>query len=123
MTEDILHQVRTTAVYPELEFNAKIHNEALISIEDLCLIMFGKMLHELGIPAPNGPIHDALNGKFERERQYLRDALSQLVQTKVGILNQQQKTVYDTLMIAVNSGYRGIFFLYTLDGICKTFIN
>lgn len=76
MAEDILHRVRTTTGNPELEFNAEIHNEALISIEDLCLIMSGKMLHELGMPAPNRPMHDAFNREFERERQYDRDALS-----------------------------------------------
>lgn len=122
MAEDILHRVRTITANPELEFNAEIHNEALISIEDLCKIMSGKMLHELGMPATNRPMHDAFNREFERERQYDRNALSQSVRTMVPLLNQQQKTAYDTLMIAVNDGYGGIFFLDAPGGTGKTFL-
>jgi len=77
MIEDILHRLRTTTANPELKFNAEIHNEALISIEDLCLMMSGKILHELGMLAPNRPMHDAFNREFEREQQYDRDVLSQ----------------------------------------------
>lgn len=122
MAEDILHRVRTTTANPELEFNADIYNEALISIEDLCLMMSGKMLHELGMPEPNRPMHGAFNREFERERQYDRDALSQSVRTNLPLLNQQQKTAYDTLMIAVNDGYGGIFFLDAPGGTGKTFL-
>lgn len=130
MADDILHRVRSATANPELEFNADIHNEALISIEDLCVMMSGKMLHELGMPAPNRPMHDAFNRELERERQYDRDALSQSVRTNVHacvhihqtLLNQQQKTAYDTLMKAVNDGCGGIFFLDAPGGTGKTFL-
>jgi len=122
MADDILHRVRTTTANPELEFNAEIHNEALISIEDLCLMMSGKMLHELGMPAPNRPMHDAFNRELERERQFDRDALSQSVRTNVPLLNKQQKTTYDTLMKAVKDDNGGIFFLDAPAGTGKTFL-
>lgn len=44
------------------------------------------------------------------------------VLTKVPLLNQQQKTAYDTMMITVNAGYGGIFFLEAPGGTSKTFI-
>lgn len=90
---------------------AEIHNEVLISLEDLCVMMSGKILHELGMPAPNRPMHDAFNREFEREQQYDRNALSQSVQIQVPLLNQQQKTAYDTIINAVNIENGGFFFL------------
>lgn len=61
MADDILHQLHTTTTNSELEFNAEVHNEALISIEDLCLMMSGKRLYQLGMLAPNRTMHDAFN--------------------------------------------------------------
>lgn len=55
-------------------------------------------------------MHDEFKREFEQDRHYDRDALSQYVRTKILFLNQQQKTVYDSLIIAVNDHYGGIFF-------------
>jgi len=66
MAEDILHRVRTTTTNLEYEFNTEIHNEALIFIEDLCLMMSGKILHELGMLAPNRPMYDAFNRELNK---------------------------------------------------------
>lgn len=49
MSEDSLHRRRSTTTNPQLEICAEIHNEILISLEDLCVMMTGKMFHELGI--------------------------------------------------------------------------
>jgi len=62
MVEDILHRIRTNF---KLEFNAEIHNETLISSEDLCRMMSSKMLHELGMPTPNRLMSDIFNQEFE----------------------------------------------------------
>jgi len=59
--EDILYQVRTTTVYLEHEFNAEIHNEALISLKYLYLMMSDKILQNLGMLASNRLMHDAFN--------------------------------------------------------------
>ncbi|KAF2903264.1 hypothetical protein ILUMI_02924 [Ignelater luminosus] len=122
MAEDILHRVRSITANPELELSSEIHNEVLIFLEDLCVMMSGKMLNELGMPAPNRPMHDAFNREFERERQYDTTALSESVQSKVPLLNQQQKTAYDTIFKAVNDGNGGIFFIDAPGGTGKTFL-
>ena len=85
-------------------------------------MMVGKMLHELGMPAPNRPMHDAFNRELERERQYDRIALSQSVQPKVPLLNQQQKIGYDIIMKAVNVGNGGFYFFDAPGGTGKTFL-
>ncbi|EFN61253.1 Uncharacterized ATP-dependent helicase YHR031C, partial [Camponotus floridanus] len=122
MAEDILHRVRSITANPELEICSEIYNEVLICLEDLCVMMSGKMLNELGMPAPNRPMHDAFNREFERERQYDTNALSQSVQNKVPLLNQQQKTAYDTIIKAINDGNGGIFFIDAPGGTGKTFL-
>lgn len=83
------------------EICGKIHNEVLISLEDLDVVMSGKMLHKLGMPAPNRLIHGAFNLEIERERQYDRNTLSPSVQNKVPLLNQQQKIVYDMIIFVI----------------------
>ncbi|XP_067643522.1 uncharacterized protein [Eurosta solidaginis] len=46
MAEDILHRMRLAIRNFELQMNADIDNEALVLIEDLCLLMSGKLLIE-----------------------------------------------------------------------------
>ncbi|XP_049308333.1 uncharacterized protein LOC125777443 [Bactrocera dorsalis] len=122
MAEDFLHQIRVTTANPDHAICMEIHNKVLITLEELCVMIFGKMLHELGMPAPNRPIHDALNREFERERQYDRNTLSQSVQNKIPLLHLQQKTAYDTIMKSVNDGNGEFFFLDAPGGTGKTFL-
>ena len=82
MAKDILHGVRSITVNPELELCPEIHNEILISLKYLCMMMSGKMLND------KRPMHDAFNCEFEQERQYDANALSQ---SKMLLFNQQQK--------------------------------
>ncbi|XP_017477406.1 PREDICTED: uncharacterized protein LOC108367324 [Rhagoletis zephyria] len=53
MTDDILHKVRTTTSNFDLEINNEIRNEALVLIEDMCVLICGSLLSTLGILAPN----------------------------------------------------------------------
>ena len=86
-------------------------------------MMFGKILNKLGgMPAPNRPMHDPFNHEFERERYDDTDALSQSEQHKVPLLNQQQKTGYDTIMKAVYDGNGGILLIDAPGGNGKIFL-
>ncbi|XP_055542911.1 uncharacterized protein LOC129728491 [Wyeomyia smithii] len=122
MADDILHRVRTTTLNYQLEMDDGIHNEALLLIEDLCLLMSGSSLDKLGMAAPNRAMHDALNRELEREREYDIDALNQEVRTKIPLLTNQQKDVYDTLLKAVDEGNEGIYFIDAPGGTGKTFL-
>ncbi|XP_071042241.1 uncharacterized protein [Parasteatoda tepidariorum] len=46
MSEDILHRLRATKRNPHIQFSPDVHNEALISIEDICLTIFNRTLLE-----------------------------------------------------------------------------
>lgn len=91
MSQDILHQIRRDSGNPNFEMCPEIHNKALLSIEDMCYIMSGTLSIKLGMPAPDRLINDAFNTELQRERQYDRDTLNNLVQTNVPLLNTQQK--------------------------------
>lgn len=102
--------------------NDDIYNEALVLIEDLCLLMSGNLLTEIHMPAPNRQTRDVLNRELERERAYDTTTLQQQVQTNVPLLNEQQKSAYDQLMKAVDDGNGGLFFLDAPGGTGKTFL-
>ncbi|GFQ77012.1 helitron_like_N domain-containing protein [Trichonephila clavata] len=70
MCDDILYQIRNRMGNPNIQISEEIYNEALISIEDMCLIMSNKLLIQLGLTAPNRPMHDAFNQELHRERLY-----------------------------------------------------
>lgn len=44
MSEDVLYRVRRQTLNPTLQMTAEIHNETLIMIEDMCLLMTNETL-------------------------------------------------------------------------------
>jgi ATP-dependent DNA helicase PIF1 len=122
MAEDILHQIRLRTSNADLQMNEEIHNEALILIEDMCLMLTNKGLIQLGMTTPNRPMQDAFNQELRRETQHDSKVLGETFQRNVPLLNQQQKYAYDTLMKVVNDGTGGIFFLDAPGGTGKTFL-
>ncbi|XP_050063152.1 ATP-dependent DNA helicase pif1-like [Aphis gossypii] len=107
---------------PNIQISEEIYNEALISIEDMCLIMSNKLLIQLGLTAPNRPMHDAFNQELHRERLYDLNDLKELIQTNLPLLNEQQKYVFETLMKVTNDETGGIYFLDAPGGTGKTFL-
>ncbi|VEN49979.1 unnamed protein product [Callosobruchus maculatus] len=122
MAEDILHQMRLRTSNADLQINEEIHNEALILIENMCLMLTNKSLIQLGMTMSNRPMHNVFNQELRRETQYDCDALREAVQRDVPLLNKQQRYAYDTLMEVVNDGTGGIFFLDAPGGTGKTFL-
>ncbi|XP_062525428.1 uncharacterized protein LOC134198655 [Bombyx mori] len=122
MAEDILHQMRLRTSNADLQMNEEIHNEALILIEDMCLMLTKKVLTQIGMTAPNRPMHDSFDQELRREAQYDSETLREMVDRTVPLLNQQQKYAYDTLMKVVNDGSGGFYFLDAPGGTGKTFL-
>lgn len=122
MAEDILHQMRLRTSNADLQMNEEIHNEALILIEDMCLMLTNKVLTQLGMIAHNRPMHDSFDQELRREARYDSETLREMVDRTVPLLNQQQKYAYDTLMKVVNDGSGGFYFLDAPGGTGKTFL-
>jgi len=90
----------------------EIHNETLISIDDLCLIMFNMMFLVLGMLVLNRPMHDGFNWEFGCKWQYDRNTLSQSIRKKGP----------ETLMIAIIDGYWRVLIIDAHGGTRKTFL-
>ena len=78
-----------------------MYNEALILIEDMCLMLTNKGLIQLGMTTLNRPILNTFNQELRRETQCDSEALKETVLRNVPILNEQQKHAFDTLMKVV----------------------
>jgi len=83
MADDILHRVRTTTSNFDIDINDEMRNEALVLIEDMCVLMCGSILTTLGMSAPNCSTHNAFNRELQREKDYDRDELAERVRTNV----------------------------------------
>jgi len=70
MTEDILHRIRRTNQCPNLDFTPEMYNEALVLIEDLCILISNLPLSHYGMTSPDRPAADLVNTALQREKQY-----------------------------------------------------
>lgn len=81
MSKDVLHRVRRQTSNHTLQMTPEIYNEALIMIENMCLLMAKKLLSALCMTSPNLPMHGAFNHELQREQQYDTEALAEEVRT------------------------------------------
>ncbi|XP_055306971.1 uncharacterized protein LOC129571224 [Sitodiplosis mosellana] len=122
MTEDILNEVRRLRGDMQLEYTAEMYNEALIKIEDICLMIASKTVNQCGLIAPNRSMHDAFNQELQRERQYNIIDLKAYVEENTPKLNAKQRSVYNEIMNSVNNKSGGFYFLDAPGGTGKTFL-
>ena len=87
MSEDILHQIRITHQNSNIEFSTKIYNEALIMIEDICILISNMPLIHFGMPVPNHSEADVINSNVQCEQQFDMTSL-----TTFGAHNKQLLT-------------------------------
>lgn len=104
------------------ENNDEMRNEALVLIEDMCVLMCSSLLSTLGMPAPNRSMHDAFNCELQQEQDYDRDEQAERVRKNMRLLNCEQKNVYDSLIKVVDDGTGGIYFLDAPGETGKTFV-
>ncbi|VVC35537.1 P-loop containing nucleoside triphosphate hydrolase,DNA helicase Pif1-like [Cinara cedri] len=122
MTDDILHQHRTRCHDLTITFSDAMYNEALIAIEDLCIVIANLPLSHFGMNSPNRTESDLMNTEMNRELQYSTVEIAAIVARNVPLMNEEQRTVYDRIMLAVSAGQGGFFFLDAPGGTGKTFV-
>ncbi|GFW31813.1 ATP-dependent DNA helicase [Trichonephila clavipes] len=110
MTDDILHQHRIRCHDPTITFSDEMYNEALIAIEDLCIVIANLPLSNFGMNSPNRTASDLINTEMNRELQYSTVEMAAIVARNVPLLNEEQRTIYDRIMLAVSAGQGGFFF-------------
>jgi len=94
-----LHRLRNQTNSPDIQITDDIYNEGLILIENQCLTIANKLLIEVGMIAPNRSMHDAFNQELNQELQHNVVTLQEFARNNVPLLNEQQKPVFETLLI------------------------
>lgn len=122
MTEDILHRIRRTNQCPNLDFTPEMYNEALVLIEDLCILISNLPLSHYGMPSPDRPAADLVNTDLQREKQYNDVDLATIIVNNEPLLTAERKNIYNRIMLTVDADQGGFFFLDTPGGIGKTFL-
>ncbi|XP_044584015.1 uncharacterized protein LOC123264663 [Cotesia glomerata] len=122
MTDDILHQHRIRCHDLTITFSDEMYNEALITIEDLCIVIANLPLSNFGMNSPNRAASDLMNTEMNRELQYSTVEMAAIVARNVPQMNEEQRTIYDRIMLAVSAGQGGFFFLDAPVGTGKTFV-
>ncbi|XP_071036521.1 uncharacterized protein [Parasteatoda tepidariorum] len=100
MTDDILYQHRTRCNDLTIAFSDAMYNEALIDIEDLCIITANLPLSRFGMLSPNRSASDLLNNDMNREFQYNTVEIAAIVTRNVPLMNEEQRNIYDSIMLA-----------------------
>lgn len=122
MTEDVLIRVRQVLQNHQLDYTPDMHNEVLILIEDICLMICNKSLIQLGMTAPNRPMHDIFNLELQRERTYNIADLTMFIAENAPKLLDDQKIAYDTILQSINNETGTMYFLDAPGGTGKTFL-
>lgn len=109
MSEDILHRIRITNPNPDIQFSAEIYNEALIMIEDICILISNMPLIHFGMPAPNRPAVDIINSDVQREHQFDKTSLATFVANNEQLLTAEQRNLNDQINVSI-AAQKGRFF-------------
>ena len=64
VTEDILHRVKQTKQCPNPYFTRKMYNEALVLVEDLCILISDLPLAHYDMSSHNRPVTDLVNSDY-----------------------------------------------------------
>ncbi|GFW18532.1 ATP-dependent DNA helicase [Trichonephila clavipes] len=91
MTEDILHRIRQTNQSQNIDYTPEMYNEALVLIEDLCVLISNLPLNHYGMPSPNRPATDLVNTDLQRENQYDHGSLATIIMNSEPLLTAEQK--------------------------------
>ncbi|XP_029172028.1 uncharacterized protein LOC114941268 [Nylanderia fulva] len=122
MTEDILHRIRQTDQCQNIDYTPEMYNEALVLIEDLCVLISNLPLNHYGMPSPARPAADLVNTDLQREKQYDHRNLATIIVNSEPLLTAEQKIIYDRIMLGVAAEQGGFFFLDAPGGTGKTFL-
>jgi len=121
MSEDIAFQAQRRNSNVELNMT-EVYNSTLIILEDLCLIMCGKPINQLGLDRPIRNENNTLNQDIIRETSYNVDQLSRYVSDNEPLLLDDQRKVYSTILESIQNNVDGIYFVDAPGGTGKTFV-
>ena len=89
-----------------------MYNEALIAIEDVCIVIVNLPFSHFGIHSPNRNVSDLINTKLNRELQYNTVEMTAIIARNVPLMNEKQRTIYNCIMLAVLVRQAGFFYFW-----------
>lgn len=123
MTEDTLHRIRQTDQCQNIDYTPEMYNEALVLIEDLCVLISNLPLNHYGMPSSDRPATDLVNTDLQREKQYDHGNVATIIVNSEPLLTAEQKIIYDRIMLTVAAEQGGVFFFMDAPGRTgKTFL-
>ncbi|GFQ75543.1 ATP-dependent DNA helicase, partial [Trichonephila clavata] len=78
--------------------------EALIAIEDICIVIANLPLSHFGMHSPNRSASTLMNTEMNRELQYNTVEMAVIITRNVPLLTEEQITIYDRIMLTVSVG-------------------
>ncbi|XP_047953329.1 uncharacterized protein LOC125199313, partial [Salvia hispanica] len=124
LSEDVLYKQRRLSNNPDLMLDDdQIKNFALVEIDKL-LVNVGRSLRNFdGIPYPSSEYFQcSFDRMINEELSYDRVALSKDIMNFTSKFTDEQRHVFDIIMLSVNSSIGGMFFVYGYGGTGKTFL-
>ncbi|VVC35224.1 P-loop containing nucleoside triphosphate hydrolase,DNA helicase Pif1-like [Cinara cedri] len=91
-------------------------NDAIINVDGYPISQSFRM------NSPNRTESDLMNTEMNRELQYSTVEMAAIVARNVPLMNEEQRTVYDRIMLTVSARQGGFFFLDAPGGTGKTFV-
>ncbi|KAL6584543.1 hypothetical protein OROMI_003832 [Orobanche minor] len=124
MADDILHMKRKTLKRSDLQLTEdQLKNLALGEIEKLLAESSTSLINFPGMPIPNENItSDTENLLILEEMSYNIEEMKAEHAKLYSKLTDEQKTVYEKIIAAVDSGKGGLFFVYGHGGTGKIYI-
>lgn len=121
LSEDFLRGLQAEDPSAGFDFNDAIYNEALLDLESRLQNMGGVSVSSFGLPQPRN-LPNALATEYMRELNYNTDEMAAHVATNEPLLLEEQRSVYNRILLSVNSGQGKLFFLDAPGGTGKTFL-
>ena len=112
MTDDILHRIPTLCNDLAITFYHAMYNEALIAIEELCVVNVNLPDSHFGRRSRNRSAYDLMNPEMYRELQYSTAEMESIIIHDVPLLTHEHDTIYDLIMLAVSAGQSDFFFMH-----------
>ncbi|GFQ84154.1 ATP-dependent DNA helicase [Trichonephila clavata] len=122
MTGDILHRHRTRLNDLTITFRDTLCNEALVAIEDICIVIANLPRSHFGMHSPNRSRCTLMNNEMNRELPYNTVEMADIISHNVPLLTEEQRIIYDRIMLTVLAGQGGFVFLDAPGETGKTFL-
>lgn len=122
LSEDILRDAQRANEDLAVSYSPIIFNEALIRIDDICIMMNDKSISQLGLDGPDRNNQNAQDRDILREQNYDMEQLQQYVNLNKPLLTDEQTKIYDGIMEKISNSSGGIFFIDAPGGTGKTFL-